>query len=71
MECSLAGSRKLGETLEEVMRSWNCKLKGQHFQDQVLHSQHLLLGVSVVGNVDELSNFRRVDLFVFPLIELS
>ena len=66
MERGLTGSGELRETLEEVVRSWNGKLEGQYFQDQMLHPQHLLLRVSVVGDVDELSDLRRVDLFVFP-----
>lgn len=31
----------------------------------MLHAQDLLLGVCVVGDVDELANLRWVDLFIF------
>jgi hypothetical protein len=33
----------------------------------MFHAQDLLLGVCVVGDVDELSNLRRVDFFVFTV----
>lgn len=32
----------------------------------MFHPQNLLLRISIVGNVDEFPNFRRIDLFVFP-----
>ena len=31
----------------------------------MLHAEDLLLGVRVVGDVDKLSNIRRVDLLIF------
>jgi hypothetical protein len=36
----------------------------------MFHTQDLLLGVGVIGDVNELSNLRRVDLFVFT-VELN
>jgi hypothetical protein len=45
--------------------SWSGHVKSQHLEDEMFHSQHLLLGVSVVGDVDKLTHIRRVNLLEF------
>ena len=67
MKSSLAGTSKLNETLEEVMRGRHGKFESENFQNQVLHTQDLLLGVRVIGDVHELGNLWRIDLFVFAV----
>lgn len=57
--------------VEEVLREklvdgGSCQVEGQHFEHQVLHSQHLLLGVGVICDVDELCHFRGVDFLKLP-----
>lgn len=54
---------------EKLVNSWCCQIKGEHFEHQMFHSQHLLLGVSVICDVNKLCHLRRVDLLKFPVIK--
>ena len=49
------------------MRGRHGKFESENFQNQVLHTQDLLLGVRVIGDVHELGNLWRIDLFVFAV----
>lgn len=43
------------------------QIECQHLENQLLHAQHLLLGVRVIGDVHELVHVRRIDLLVFAV----
>ena len=66
MENTLTGFGQLNETRQETVRGGHGQFESQNFQNQMLHTQHLLLRVRIVRNVDELGHFRGVNLFVFP-----
>lgn len=65
MKGDLARASHLREALEEVVGGRDGELESQHLQNELFHAEHLLLGVGVVGNVNELANLGRVDLLVF------
>lgn len=44
---------------------WDTQIECEDLQDQLFHAQHLFLGVSIVGDVNELANIWWIDLFVF------
>lgn len=53
---------------EKLVDGWCCQIKGEHFKHQMLHSQHLLLGVGVICDVNELCHLRGVDFFEFSAL---
>lgn len=55
------------EVGEEGERGGRGQVEREHLEDEVLHAQHLALGVRVVRDVHKLRHFRRVHLFVFPV----
>lgn len=58
---------QLNESLKEIMGSGHSDFERQHFQDQLFHSQNLFFSVSVIGNVNELAHFWRINFLVFPV----
>lgn len=54
---------------EKLVNGWCGQIKGEHFKHQMLHSQHLLLRVSVICDVNKLCHLWRVDLLKFPAIQ--
>ena len=66
MKRRLGRTCQLDVTLEEIMRSWHGQFKRQYLEDQMLHTQNLLLGVRIVGDVHKFSNLWWINLFVFP-----
>jgi len=49
---------------EEAVDSGRVHAEVEDFEEEVLHAQHLLLRVRVVGDVDEFVDVRWRDLFV-------
>lgn len=60
------------EILCEKLVNGRCRqIKGEHFKHQMFHSQHLLLGVSVICDVYKLCHLWRVNLLKFPANRMS
>ena len=57
------GSHITQELVSKAVEGGHGHIKGQHLEDEVLHAQHLLLGVGVVSDVHELVHLGWVDLF--------
>lgn len=51
--------------MEEVERCGDGQLECEHFEDEILHSQHLLLRVRIVRDVNKFGHLGRVDFLVF------
>lgn len=54
---------------EELIDGWGGQVESEDFEDQVLHSENLLLGVGVVCNVHKLCYFWGVNFFKLPAMK--
>ena len=51
---------------EKLVDGGSGQIKREHLKHQMFHSQHLLLGVGVVGDVNKLRDLWGVDLLKLP-----
>ena len=64
-------SRKFSEVVDKEVGRRGRKLEPEDFQNELLHSLHLLLRVGVVGDVAKFGHFGRINLLVFPAEKIT